>query len=183
MPVFLVFLDGIRHSSEIEDWELRPELTSFRALFFSGACHWPNDCADAEPSLSGCGACKLNRSAGTALPRASFARPLCLTTLCRSPRAAATTTATSAVSVPTATRPARPSNSGCAAPSAPASMAGQSADPPGGGSKVWPLGGGNRAWSKIHAPAKLEPGVRIRKVAELRLFELLSFPNRAVVAS
>jgi hypothetical protein len=37
MPVSLVFLDGLRHSSEIEDWELRPELTSFWALFFSRA--------------------------------------------------------------------------------------------------------------------------------------------------
>ena len=109
------------------------------AVLFGGH-PWPNDFADAGPSLSGCGACRLNRSAGTALPRASFARPPCLTTFYRSPRAAAMTTATSAVSVRTATRPARPSSLGSAGRSAPARMAGRLVDPPRG--RVESLGPG-----------------------------------------
>ncbi|CAN1570318.1 hypothetical protein MCEMIH16_03164 [Caulobacteraceae bacterium] len=92
-------------------------------------CH--RDRAGAPPSSNGCDVCGLNRSARTALPGASSAKPPCPTTSCRSPRAAATTTPTSAASAPTATRHAPPSSSVIAGRSPPVRTAGPSAEPRG----------------------------------------------------
>ena len=135
-------------------------------------------------SLNAFAASGRNPSAVIVPPPGLSARRPYLTTSCRWPMADRTRTATSAASAPSAMSGGLPNNSASAGRSPWAPTGGRSGDQAGGGGpKVWTLAKGNRAWPKIHATAKLGPGVKKQKVADFRRIDWIVAAIRAVVAS